>query len=159
MPDQQTWVRIERAFNAPIEHVWRMWTEPGLFQQWYGPLGMNIPTAEMDVGVGATRKICMKMKSGERVMCMWFTGVYKEVSRPNRLGYVESMRDADGTILSPQSMGMPAGHPDITEVIIDLRSKDGRTLMTMVHVGVPVGSAGTGGWNQAFEKLAEKHAK
>jgi len=86
---------------------------------------------------------------------MWFTGVYKEVNRPSRLVYTESMCDEDGTIISPASMGMPEGHPDITEVIIDLSEADGKTIMTLVHVGVPEGSPGAGGWNQAFDKLAE----
>jgi len=52
-------------------------------------------------------------------------------------------------------MGMPAGHPDITEVIVDLREVSGKTTMTMVHVCVPEESAGTGGWKQAFDKLAD----
>ena len=50
---------------------------------------------------------------------------------------------------------MPAGHPDITEVIVDLREVSGKTTMTMVHVCVPEESAGTGGWKQAFDKLAD----
>ena len=110
----------------------------------------------MDVVVGGVRKVCMEMKSPDRTMSMWFTGVYKEVSSPSRLVYTESMCDADGTILSPQSMGMPEGHPDITEVIVDLSEADGRTIMTMVHVGVPEGSGGAGGWSQAFDKLAQR---
>ena len=65
-------------------------------------------------------------------------------------------RDEDGTIISPQNLGMPAGHPDITEVIVELSEADGMTTMTMVHVGVPEGSAGDGGWNQAFDKLADR---
>ncbi|MEM7068727.1 MAG: SRPBCC domain-containing protein [Pseudomonadota bacterium] len=154
MNDQPSWVKISREFSADIETVWAMWTDPNLFKQWYGPMGMRIPVAEMDVTVGGIRKICMEMKTPERTMSMWFTGVYKEVSRPTRLVYTESMCDADGTIISPQSMGMPEGHPDITEVVIDLQESDGKTIMTMVHVGVPEGSAGGGGWNQAFDKLA-----
>ena len=154
MSDQQTWVKIQREFNASIENVWTMWTDPELFKQWYGPMGMSVPTAEMDVVVGGIRKVCMEMKSPERTMSMWFTGVYKEVKSPYRLVYTESMCDEDGTIISPQSMGMPAGHPDITEVIVELSEANGKTTMTMVHVGVPEGSAGDGGWNQAFDKLA-----
>ena len=50
-------------------------------------------------------------------------------------------------------MGMPDGHPDITEVIVELRRSGDKTEMTMVHVGVPVGTAGEGGWNQAISKL------
>ncbi|MDP5217193.1 SRPBCC domain-containing protein [Ruegeria sp. 2205SS24-7] len=153
MTDQQAWVRIEREFDAPIDLVWQMWTDPDLFKAWYGPMGMHVPTAEMDVVVGGVRKICMEMTSPERSMSMWFTGVYKEISPPSRLVYTESMCDAEGVIISPQSMGMPAGHPDITEVIVELREVDGKTVMTMVHVGVPEGSAGARGWGQAFDKL------
>lgn len=151
MTDQATWVRIIRAFDAPIDVVWDMWTKPELFKQWYGPTGMRVARAEMDVVVGGTRKICLEMP--ERGLQMWFTGIYREVSRPTRLVYTEAMCDADGTLLSPQSMGMPKGHPDITEVIVELREEGGTTRMTMVHVGVPEGSAGAGGWSQAFDTL------
>ncbi|MEO9516239.1 MAG: SRPBCC domain-containing protein [Paracoccaceae bacterium] len=154
MSDQQNWVKIQREFDAPIEEVWNMWTDPQLFKQWYGPMGMSVPTAEMDVTVGGTRKICMEMKSPERTMSMWFIGIYKEIKSPTRLVYTESICDEHGTIISPESMGMPAGHPDITEVIVELSETDGKTMMTMVHFGVPEGSAGEDGWNQTFDKLA-----
>ena len=154
MSDKQKWVKISRDFNAPIDAVWDMCIDPDKFKKWYGPMGMSIPTAQMDVVVGGTRKICMEMKSPERTMSMWFIGVYKEVKNPSRLVYTESMCDADGTLISPRTMGMPEGFPDITEVIIDLSETDGITTMTMVHVGVPEGDAAGGGWNQAFDKLA-----
>ena len=154
MTDAPEWVRIERTFDAPIENVWSMWTDPSKFQSWYGPNGMTIPVAEMDVTIGGTRKICMEMVTPDRTMQMWFIGVYKEISAPTRLVYTESMCDADGTLIPPEQMGMPAGHPDITEVIVDLREDGGQTHMTMVHVGVPSGTAGEGGWLQAIDKLS-----
>lgn len=155
MSNEQQWVRIERKFDAPVQTVWNMWTDPDLFKSWYGPNGMSVPTAEMDVVVGGTRKICMAMESPERSMQMWFSGVYKEVSPPHRLVYTESMCDQDGNLISPKTMGMPDGFPDITEVILELSDVEGKTLMTMVHVGVIEGTAGDGGWNQAFDKLSE----
>ncbi len=154
MTDQPSWVKIQRTFDAPITQVWEMWTDPALFKQWYGPMGMTVPVAEMDVVVGGTRKVCMEMTSPDRTMSMWFIGVYKEVSSPSRLVYTESMCDEDGTIIPPEAMGMPEGAPDITEVIVELSEADGKTTMTMVHVGVPAGTAGEGGWNQAIDKLA-----
>ena len=153
MSTEQEWIRIEREFDVSIDLVWRMWTESDLFKKWYGPNGMSVPTAEMDVSVGGTRKICMAMQTSERSMSMWFTGVYKEISAPHRLVYTESMCDETGTIISPQSMGMPDTFPDITEVIVELSEVDGKTRMVMVHVGVAEGTAGAGGWNQAFDKL------
>ena len=153
MTDTPDWVRIERTFDADIQDVWNMWTDPQKFQSWYGPKGMSIPVAEMDVTVGGTRKICMEMAMPDRTMQMWFIGVYKEINAPTRLVYTESMCDESGTIIPPEQMGMPEGHPDITEVIVDLREENGKTLMTMVHAGVPTGTAGEGGWLQAIDKL------
>ena len=158
MSDANNSIKIERVFDASIEQVWAMWTDPNLFKQWYGPNGMSVPVAELDVRVGGTRKVCMAMQTPERSMTMWFTGVYKEVTPPTRLVYTESLCDEDGTILSPQSMGMPADFPDITEIIIDLRDEGATTHMTLVHVGVAEGTAGAGGWRQAMDKLAQRLA-
>lgn len=149
----EDWVHITREFDAPIQTIWQMWTDPDMFSRWYGPNGFSVPVAEMDVTVGGTRKICMEMNAPDRKMTMWFTGVYKDVTAPKRLVYTESMCDADGNLISPKDMGMPDGTPDITEVVIELTEKNGKTLMTMTHRGVPAGSAGEGGWNQAFDKL------
>lgn len=155
MSDIQEWLKIERRFDAPIALVWRLWTDPELFKQWYGPKGMSVPVAEMDVTIGGIRKISMAMPGADASRVMWFTGVYKEINPPNRLVYTESMCDAEGTILSPQTMGMPDDFPDITEVIIDLTEAGSETRMVMVHVGVGEGTAGAGGWNQAFDKFGD----
>ena len=147
------WMKIERTFDAKIADVWAMWTDPEKFKSWYGPMGMSVPVAEMDLRVGGIRKISMEMVTPERTMTMWFTGVYKEVSPVTRLVYTEAMCDADGVFIPPSAMGMPEGHPDITDVIVDLRDDGEQTHMTLVHVGVPDGSPGAGGWGQAIDKL------
>ncbi|WP_300542276.1 SRPBCC domain-containing protein [Maricaulis sp.] len=151
MTTDNDWVRVERRIKAPIGKVWAMWTDPNLFRKWYGPNGMTVPAAEMDVVVGGRRKVCMQMQTPERTMTMWFVGEYKEIDAPRRLVYTESMADEAGNIVSPQ--GMPEAHPDVTEVIVELSESDGHTLMKMTHVGVPAGSAGAGGWAQAIDKL------
>jgi uncharacterized protein YndB with AHSA1/START domain len=147
------WLRMERTVNAPIADVWAMWTRSELFSQWYGPNGMTIPVAEMDVRPGGRRKICMDMKMPDRTMTMWFSGEYIDVTEPTRLAYTESMCDADGNLIDPQTMGMPAGHPEVTEIIVELEDVGGKTQLTLTHVGVLAGSRGAGGWAQAIEKL------
>ena len=156
MPNENSeneWVMIEREFDASIETVWDLWTKPELFQKWYGPMGAKIPVAEMDLTVGGRRKICMEMQRGEQTMQMWTCGEFKEVEAPTRLVYTESMCDADGNVISPESMGMPPGHPDVTEIIVELTEVDGKTKMKMIHIGVPAGSPGAGGWGMAFDKM------
>ena len=154
MTSNNEWLLIERVFDAPIEAVWKMWTDPALYQQWYGPNGMNIPVAEMDVVIGGKRKICMEMKMPERTMTMWFSGEYKEIQEPTRLVYTESMCDQDGNIISPQKMGMPEGHPETTQISVELSDENGKTRMKLVHIGVPADSGGAGGWKQAIDKMA-----
>ncbi len=154
MSDDNKWTTIERRFEASIDRVWDMWASSELFAQWYGPNGMTIPVAEMDVKAGGIRKICVEMKMPDRTMTMWFIGEYKEVQKPNRLVYTESMSDADGNIISPTQMGMPEGHPEVTEIIVELSEDNGGTKMKMVHIGVPAGSRGESGWHQAMDKMA-----
>ena len=30
-------IYVTREFDAPVEKVWRAWTEPGLLDQWWAP--------------------------------------------------------------------------------------------------------------------------
>ncbi|MEM8862120.1 MAG: SRPBCC domain-containing protein [Chloroflexota bacterium] len=154
MSDQPS-VVIERTLDAPIDLVWKMWTESEHFSSWYGPMGMTIPVAKMDVQVGGKRHICMEMNSPERQMKMWLVGEYIEITPVTRLVYTEAMSDEDGNVLSPAAMGMPEGSPESTQVVVELEDLDGSTKMTMTHVGVPADSPGAGGWRMAFDKMAE----
>jgi uncharacterized protein YndB with AHSA1/START domain len=155
MPDSasKNSVVIERTLDAPPDLVWKMWTESEHFAAWYGPMGASIPVARMDVSVGGTRMVCMKMETPNGPMQMWFTGEYREVVENRRLVYTESMCDEHGNILPPSSMGMPDSHPTTTEVIVELVAIGAATKMRMTHVGVPAGSPGEMGWNMAFDKL------
>ena len=155
MTDTDNAVVIERTFDAPIELLWQMWTDPAHFAAWYGPVGASIPVANMDVRVGGTRHLCMAMQTPNGEMQMWFVGEYTEVVENRRLVYTDAMSDEDGNVMSPAAMGMPDGHPETTEVIVELEAVDGKTKMTMTHVGVPADSPGASGWNMAFDKLTD----
>ena len=147
-------VVIERTFEAPIDLIWQMWTQPEHFKQWYGPKGFTVPVAEMDMRVGGKRLICMASPDGS--MKMWTVGEYTEIVPTERLVYTESPADENGNVVSPASMGMPDGFPATTEVTVLLEDLGGRTKMVMTHAGVPADSGAGGGWNQAFDKLAVK---
>ena len=147
-------VVIERTLDAPVELIWRMWTNPEHFAAWYGPDGASIPVAQMEVRVGGTRLICMKVETPRGAMTMWFTGEYLEVVQDKRLVYTESMSDENGNVLSPAEVGMPAGHPTTTEIRVELDDLGGRTRMVMTHAGIPADSPGAAGWTMALDKLA-----
>jgi len=127
-----------------------MWTDPEHFKAWYGPDGASIPTAEMDVRVGGRRLVCMEVQSPGGPMQMWFTGEYREVVPNEHLVYTESMSDENGNV----APGLAEGHPETTEVRVELLEVGGRTRMVMTHSGVPADSPGAAGWAMAFKKLA-----
>src|SRR5438874_10115088 len=93
-------VRIERSFDAPVDLIWKLWTEPEHFAAWYGPGGATIPVAKMDVRVGGARLVCMKVPAPSGPMQMWFTGEYLEVVENKRLVYTESMSDEQGNVMT-----------------------------------------------------------
>lgn len=146
-------VVIERIFDATVDLVWQMWVQPEHFKNWYGPHGFSVPVAEMDLRIGGKRLICMSSPDGS--MKMWTTGEYTEIVPNERLVYTESPADENGNLVSPSALGMPEGYPATTEVTVVLEDLGGRTKMIMTHVGVPADSGAGGGWEQAFEKMAE----
>jgi uncharacterized protein YndB with AHSA1/START domain len=143
---------IERTFDAPVEVVWRMWTDPDAFKAWYGPDGATIPDAELDVRVGGVRRVCMAVQTPGGPMRMWFTGVHREVVPMQRLVYTESMTDENGNPMAPPGAG--DDHPAVTEVRVELRPSGARTSMVLTHMGIPADSPGSTGWSMALDKLA-----
>ena len=146
-------VVIERTFDAPVDLIWQMWTQPEHFKNWYGPQGFTIPVADMDVRVGGKRLVCMQSPDGS--MKMWTTGEFLEIVPNERLVYSDSMADENGNVVSPSAMGMPDGYPETTEVTVSLESLGGRTKMVMTQAGMPASSGAGGGWEQAFTKMAD----
>lgn len=153
-------VQIERTFDAPIDLIWAMWTEAEHFANWYGPMGADIPTADMDVQVGGRRHITMVMDTPQGPMQMFFVGEYREVEPTTRLVYTETMADADGNAMTAEQMGMPAGTPTETSIVVELEDLGAaRTKMTVTHIGVPADSPGGQGWAMAIEKMEARVAE
>jgi uncharacterized protein YndB with AHSA1/START domain len=145
---------IERSFDAPVDLIWQMWTDPEHFKAWYGPAGATIPVAKMDVRVGGTRLVCMEIQSPDGPMQMWFAGEYREVVENERLVYTDAVSDENGHLSSPSDVGMTEGHPVATVVRVELEDVGGRTKMVLTHFGIPADSPGATGWAMALDKLA-----
>ncbi len=146
-------VVIERRFDAPVDLIWLLWTNPDHFKEWYGPDGATISVAKMDVRVGGSRLVCMEVQSPDGLMQMWFAGEYREVIEKERLVYTEFMSDQNGDVLSSLDTGMLPDHPMTTEINVELQDVGGRTKMVMTHRGIPADSPGAAGWTMALDKL------
>jgi uncharacterized protein YndB with AHSA1/START domain len=83
---------ISRTFNAPRDLVWKAWTERE-HMQWWGPKGVSIHHAKLDLRPGGTFHYGMKTPEGRE---MWGKWVIREIVKPERLVFVNSFSDADG---------------------------------------------------------------
>src|SRR5690606_13310084 len=45
-------LNFERTYAAPLETVWRAWTEAEMLREWWGPEKTSIPECEIDLRVG-----------------------------------------------------------------------------------------------------------
>ena len=62
-------LHIVREFNAPIELVWRAWTEPELIDQWWAPRPWKTKTKSMDFRTGGRWLYSMNGPEGEVHWC------------------------------------------------------------------------------------------
>ncbi len=67
-------IRVERVFDAPREHVFSVWTDPGLIPEWWGE---DTTVEEMDVRSGGR----WRFNTGYGVV----EGEFREVDPPARL--------------------------------------------------------------------------
>ena len=121
-------VVIERGFDAPVELIWQMWTDPEHFTAWYGPDGASVPVAKMDVRVGGTRLVCMEVQTPDGPMQMWFTGEYREVSENERLGeFVDGRRTLGKTRHDRSSRRIGQRGEGLAEPVLVGRGRHGRS--------------------------------
>src|SRR5436305_5937215 len=78
-------IRISRVFDAPRERVWREWTEPERFADWYGGPQCEVPldSVSMDVRAGGRWRLTMFVPPDQRRID--WKGEYLEVIAPERL--------------------------------------------------------------------------
>ena len=56
-------LELERTYDAPVNTVWKAWTEPEQIKAWWGPDNVAIPECEVDLRVGG--RIYIVMEAGE----------------------------------------------------------------------------------------------
>jgi uncharacterized protein YndB with AHSA1/START domain len=86
---------ISRTFDAPRELVWAAWTEEQRLLQWFGPKGMPMTHAKLDLRPGGTFHYGLRTPDGGE---MWGKWVFREIVPPERIVMVSSFSDREGGI-------------------------------------------------------------
>lgn len=93
-------ITVEATVNAPIETVWKCWTEPKHITQWNNASDdWHTPHAENDLRVGG--KFLSRMESRDGSMGFDFVGTYQEVIEYKMIAYtMEDGRKVEITFVS-----------------------------------------------------------
>jgi len=136
---------MTRVIDAPRERVWREWTEPEAFADWFGGPEAEVPlaTVAMDVRPGGAWRATM-LYGGREIR---WDGEYREVVAPERL--VFTISDAPGA----------DEYERVVVVLTDLG--DDRTEMVVEQHGTmppEAYDASRNGWGIFFDRMAERLA-
>jgi uncharacterized protein YndB with AHSA1/START domain len=132
-------VTLTRTFNASRERVFEAFTKADALMSWFGPKGLSVPTATLDVRVGGRYRIEMHGDEGVYVL----SGEYREVIPPERLVFTWVW--AQGDMAGVETL-----------VSITLAAKGALTELTLVHSGLPSAAmqdAHNQGWNSSWTCL------
>ena len=140
-------IRITRVFDAPRDRVWREWTDPDAFADWYGGPACEVPLSSisMDVRPGGKWRLTMFFPPDRRRID--WKGEYREVDAPERLVFTVSDQPGD----------------ELFELVIVMLDDlgDGRTQMRFEQRGSMSPEQyerATEGWGTFFDRFEERLA-
>ena len=157
MADESFEVEVDREFDAPIERVWRAWTDPDDLRVWWGPTGFTCPHAEVDARPGGRIFVTMRAPAewgGLEQHSVW---QIERFEPPRRLDYVFRFADSGGSAITPAEAGIPAGVPEAGRHSVVLSELDGgRTRLQMIERGYSSAEArdmSRAGLDQCLDKM------
>ena len=102
-------VVVTRVLDAPLEEVWKAWSDPEYVTRWWGPTGFTSPGAEMDFRVGGASLVCMRAPAEYGSQDMYHTWTYTRIDPHERIEFISNFADKEGTHIDPAAMWRSAG--------------------------------------------------
>ncbi|HEY4327998.1 MAG TPA: SRPBCC domain-containing protein [Mucilaginibacter sp.] len=147
-------IHITREFNAPIEKVWRAWTEPALIEKWIAPKPWTAETKTWDFTVGGVWLYAMVSPEGQK---RWVYAEFTAIENGSAFSQIGMFCDGDGNPVTDA----PKSYRDTKFISLDgNRSKvdsvitfeDESTIKMFAEGGFKEGTTMT--FNQLDELLA-----
>ncbi len=142
----ETEVVLNRLIDAPVERVFKAWTDATQLAKWWGPQHFTNPVCEVDVRPGGKMHIVMRAPDGTDYP---MRGTYRDVEPNKRLVFVAVAEDAAGDALLES----------FTEVTFEARG--GKTALTVKASGVGLAPVAAEmlkgmeeGWSGSLDRLA-----
>lgn len=137
---------ITRVFDAPRQLVWREWTEPTRFADWFGGPDVEVPvsTVEIDLVPGGAWTATTLAGGPQRCDTRW-EGEYVEIVEPERL--VFTIRRLPGAP-TPELVTVVLADLGGGQTKMLLRQQGGRTAQQYEEAREH--------WSVEFDRIAER---
>lgn len=149
---------ITRIFDAPIEQVWKMWTEPEHIMKWWGPDRFSCPSAKMDVREGGVSIVAMQAPQDFGGQVTYNTWKHTRIIPLQSLEFIQNLCDKGGNNVDPVSIGMPPDFPmDMRTVVTFKKLGENKTEITVTEYGWRLGNMrdmSIMGMEQCLDKMA-----
>jgi uncharacterized protein YndB with AHSA1/START domain len=153
---------IKRILSAPVELVWKAWTDPEHVKRWWGPKYYTSPSAKIDLRVGGKFVFCMRAPQEQGGQDMYTAGVYQSIVPLKRLEFTQGLSDKDGNRIDPALVGMPPDFPKEIRTVILFKARGDMTELTITEYDWPVSQMmvySYAGMHQSLDKLGDSLAK
>ncbi len=159
---------INRTFDAPLDVMFQMWTDPKHFSQWLPPTGFEMQFIRCDIRPGGSGFYCMTgagMCVNGSDMKMYGRVDYEEITKPSRIVYTQQFCDEHENLARhPASPTWPATMHTVVELTAEGPEQTrvtvtwephGATTREEIETFVKARSGMTQGWTGSFDKLEE----
>ena len=134
-------VTITARFDASIERVWRVWSDPRQLERWWGPPDFPATVTEHDLVPGGTVAYLMAGPEGDEHRGVWHV---RAVDPPHALEFEDGFADADGQPRPDLPTGLirvalselPAGR---TQMVVTTTWASGEAMAQILATGTDVG--------------------
>lgn len=157
---KKTNIVVKRIIDAPVELVWKTWTEPDHVMKWWGPQYYTSPSCVIDLRVGGKYIFCMRAPADQGGRDMYTSGNYTAIVPLERLEFTQGLSDKEGNRLEPSALGMPPDFPyELQMTVLFKRVKHDMTELTITEHGWTPGMMmvySLAGMHQCMDKLSEE---
>lgn len=154
---------INRSFDAPVDVLFEMWTQPAHFSQWLPPTGAEMRFLRSDIRPGGEIFYVM---TGQNNLKMHGRLNFRIIEKPHRLVYTQQFCDENG---GPARHPLAPTWPDVMLTVVTFAAEETdrtRVTVTWEPYGATSreeldtflkGRAGmTLGWTGSFDKLEHR---
>eukprot|EP01132_Coremiostelium_polycephalum_P007414 gene7414-9114_t len=145
---------VTKEFKAPIEKVWRAWSESEELSKWWGPDAFTCNLVKVDFREGGLTHLGM---TSPQFGTHYSLVEYKKIVPNQRIEYIHNLADKDGNIVNPVNVGMKNDFPTNQLNIIEFESVNEGTLVKITEFdwieGTQIMEYSKIGLNQCLNKI------